>query len=54
LNYKEGELGSPSLGGLVGGNDIIKYKYWDNLIILIKCARETVALAYYRVMGWVD
>lgn len=54
LRYHEAELGSStSLGGAVGGNDIIKYKFWDNLGILLRCTRETVAIAYYRLMGWV-
>jgi uncharacterized SAM-binding protein YcdF (DUF218 family) len=52
LDYSEADLGGKSLGGAVGGSDIIKYKYWDNLMILVKCARETVALWYYRLMGW--
>jgi len=52
-HYNEGDLGGISLGGLVGGNDMVKYRYWDNLGILVKCARETVALGYYRLMGWI-
>jgi uncharacterized SAM-binding protein YcdF (DUF218 family) len=53
LSYDEGELGTGSLRGAIGGNDMIKYKFWDNLIILIKCAREATALGYYRLMGWI-
>lgn len=53
MNYDERELGAPSLGGVVGANSVIKYKYWDNLLILVKCTRESVALLYYKVMGWI-
>lgn len=53
LSYDESDLGAASLGGYVGGNEILKYKYWDNLLILVKCSRETVALWYYRLMGWI-
>lgn len=52
LDYREAELGGKSLGGMVGGSDMVKYKYWDNLLILVKCARETVALWYYHLMDW--
>lgn len=53
LRYDEGELGAPSLGGAVGGNSMLKYQYWDNLGLLIKCLREEVAMLYYRLMGWI-
>ena len=54
LSYDEAELGAKrSLGGAIGGNDMIKYRYWDNLELLVKLARESVALVYYRAMGWV-
>jgi len=53
LSYIESDLDAPTLGGLVGGNAMIKYRFWDNLGILIKCARETAAMMYYRLMGWV-
>lgn len=53
LDYKESDLGGFPLAGIVGGSDMVKYKYWDNLIILIKCARESVGLLYYRLMRWI-
>lgn len=53
LDYKEGDLGGIPLAGIVGGSDMVKYKFWDNLIILIKCTRESAGLLYYRVMGWI-
>jgi len=52
LNYQESELGERSLGGSVGANLIIRYRFWDNLGILVKCTRETAALVYYRLLGW--
>jgi len=53
LRYHESELGTRSLGGSVGGNTTIRYRFWDNLSILVKCARETAALGYYQLLGWI-
>jgi uncharacterized SAM-binding protein YcdF (DUF218 family) len=53
LDYDEAELGAPSLGGAIGGNLMIKYKIWDNMGLLMRCTRETLAIFYYRLMGWV-
>jgi uncharacterized SAM-binding protein YcdF (DUF218 family) len=52
MSYDEAELGAPSLGGVVGANDTAKYRFWDNLMVMVRCARETVAWWYYRAMGW--
>jgi uncharacterized SAM-binding protein YcdF (DUF218 family) len=52
MSYNEAELGAPSLGGVVGANDTAKYRVWDNLMVMVRCARETVAWWYYRGMGW--
>jgi uncharacterized SAM-binding protein YcdF (DUF218 family) len=53
LRYEEKELGAISLGGAIGGNDMIKYRYWDNLGLLVRCLREEAAFLYYRLMRWV-
>lgn len=53
MRYDEAELGAPSLGGLVGGNDFLKYKIWDNIGLMMRCTRETIAIWYYRAMGWI-
>jgi uncharacterized SAM-binding protein YcdF (DUF218 family) len=55
VNYNEAELGSgaPSLGGAIGGNLMLKYRLWDNLGVMMRCTRETVAIWYYKLMGWV-
>ncbi len=53
LEYDGRELGGRALGGRIGGSAMIKYRYWDNLIILVKCTRETAAMVYYWMMGWV-
>ena len=53
LRYVESDLGAPSLGGMVGGSNMIKYRYWDNLAILVKCTREAVAYGYYWLLRWV-
>jgi len=53
MSYRASELGGASvIGNVVGGSDLIKYRFWDNLILLLRCARETTAIAYYRAMGW--
>lgn len=53
LRYDAAELGGPSIGSVIGGSNLIKYKYFDNLGLLNRCVREWFALAYYRIMGWI-
>jgi len=53
MSYHEAELGAKiSLGGRVGRSDMIKYKIWDNIGLMMRCTRETMAIWYYRLMGW--
>jgi uncharacterized SAM-binding protein YcdF (DUF218 family) len=53
MSYRASELGGASaIGNVVGGSDLIKYRFWDNVILLLRCARETAAIAYYRAMDW--
>ena len=37
----------------VGNNLTLRYRLWDNWMILIKCAREGSALVYYKLVGWI-
>lgn len=53
MSYRASDLGGTAvIGNLVGGSDLIKYRFWDNLILLLRCARETAAIVYYQTMGW--
>lgn len=53
LRYEESEMGDRALGGAVGASITVRYRFWDNLGILVKCARESAALMYYRLLGWI-
>lgn len=54
LRYQSSELGGPAaIGAAIGGSNLIKYKYFDNLGLMNRCVREIFALAYYRLMGWI-
>lgn len=55
LSYDSRDLGEHggAIVNAVGGSNMIKYRYWDNLAIMVKCARESVAFIYYRMLGWV-
>lgn len=53
MSYHEAELGAKvSLGGRVGRSNMIKYAIWDNMGLMMRCTRETMAIWYYRLMGW--
>lgn len=53
LDYRAEDLGGRSIGSMVGGSNLVKYKYFDNLGILNRCVREWFALGYYKLMGWI-
>ena len=36
-----------------GNNLTLRYRVWDNLGLETRLARELLALAYYKVMGWI-
>lgn len=37
----------------VGQSLTIRYRFWTNLILEARCLHELVALAYYRMLGWI-
>ena len=49
----EPKLDKPSADALIGNSMMLRYRIWDNLQLEVKIARELVALAYYRVKGWI-
>ncbi|HMP76472.1 MAG TPA: YdcF family protein [Kiritimatiellia bacterium] len=49
----EPKLEKPSAEALVGNSMMLRYRLWDNLLLEIKVTRELVALAYYRLKGWI-
>lgn len=53
MSYQESESEGSSLLENVGGNTTIRYRFWDNLAIMGRCNRETVALVYYKLLGWI-
>ncbi len=54
LSYSSAELGgAKAVGSMIGGSSMLKYRFWDNIGYLMRCTRETVAIWYYRLMGWV-
>lgn len=52
LRYGNSKIANGKLANTVGGSMTLRYRFWDNLIILIKCAREAVAMIYYHVLDW--
>lgn len=42
-----------SSDSLVGHSLMLRYTFWDNLLLEIKVARELTALAYYKAKGWI-
>lgn len=54
LTYRETVefLQKPSTS-IVGQSMMLRYKFWDNLIIEAKIARELTALVYYKFKGWI-
>ncbi|MEN8116874.1 MAG: YdcF family protein [Bacteroidota bacterium] len=54
LTFKDDELGgNTSLMPDVGNSINIRYRLWDHLKYEILIARETIALAYYKLRGWI-
>lgn len=43
----------PSADSVVGHNLTLRYRFWDNLVIEVKVARELAALVYYKAKGWI-
>ncbi len=53
LEYQDDELGGNQLVPDVGASISIRYKFWDYLQYEIQVAREYIAIAYYKVKGWI-
>lgn len=54
LTYRETvELLQKPSSSIVGRSLTLRYRFWDNLIIEAKVARELTALVYYKVKGWI-
>lgn len=41
------------LGKAVGHSLTLRYQFWDNLGLSVRVTRELVALAYYKLNGWI-
>lgn len=52
LDYEGAGSGGDAFLRKVGIRAMIRYRIWDNLIIMGKCNRETFALMYYQLLGW--
>ena len=50
LRYDVDTLG---LQNAVGQNLVVRYQFWNNLMMEARIVREFFALAYYKVMGWI-
>ena len=37
----------------VGESLTLRYRFWDNLGLEVRCLREFAALGYYKLMGWI-
>lgn len=37
----------------VGESLTLRYAFWDNLGLEVRCLRELVALGYYKLLGWI-
>lgn len=53
LNYDASASGGRRIVPNVGGSLMLRYRFWDNLIVEIKVLRELTALFYYQVKGWI-
>ena len=54
FSYEDDELGGRRLPVPDVGNSIsIRYQFWNHLKYEIIFARECIALAYYRIRGWI-
>ena len=53
LTYGQQASGPPRLSSLVGGSLTLRYRFWDNLGLINRCAHECIAILYYRLVGWI-
>ena len=53
LTYDRKEVGVKPLVPDVSANLDLRYNFWNYLKLEITCLREYVAIAYYRINGWI-
>ncbi len=53
LSFRAGLLGGKSYVPDVGGNVVLRYKFWNYLEYELEIIREYVAIGYYWLMGWI-
>ncbi len=52
LHYAPEDVGAKAIPPGARGM-MIRYRFWDNLGLLIELTREAVAMGYYKAMGWI-
>ncbi len=53
LQYDHREIGGTRFAPDISGSYGVRYNFWNYLKLEITCLREYVALAYYRLSGWI-
>lgn len=54
LTYRSEKLGGRKLPGPEVGESLqLRYQFWNHLHYQVKCYREYLALAYYKIKGWI-
>jgi len=53
LDYDFRKIGGRSYVPDVSSNDGLRYDFWNYLKLEIICIREMIALAYYKLNGWI-
>ena len=53
LNYSHKKLGGKAFTPDVSSNLDLRYNFWNYLKLEITCLRELVAIAYYKLNGWI-
>lgn len=53
LAYRHRALGGKRYAPDVSGNYAVRYDLWNRLKLQVTCIREGLAIAYYRLNGWI-
>lgn len=53
LDYFHEGVGGKAYVPDVSGSDLLRYDLWNRLKLEITCAREFMAIAYYKANGWI-
>jgi uncharacterized SAM-binding protein YcdF (DUF218 family) len=53
FEYGHGAIGGKAWVPDVSGDPVLRYTFWNYLKLEITCLREYVAIAYYRLNGWI-